>query len=220
MPTLTITNTLKLALEIHDIPGVVVKLAPLGQATVDFVDHFDPAQPTVPTRRDIYLTETFRLLVAAGTITISPPISEFNSENDVVGAGDPVGGFGVNASSATGSLQSVSALYTLDHLNGTTGDGLTNPRNVLCYLSDSGMGIGLTAGTNIANVAIGSPATVVTELVADKLFMAHVPAGGTAPHFKLDVTGDGNANATFWAVLVNPDDQTLNIQALTLIPGE
>ncbi len=219
MPILTITNTTKLELQISDIPGVVVKLAQLGQAVVNFVDHFDPAQPRVPTRRDIYLTQTFRALVDAGTITIVPAISEFNSENDVVGAGDPVGGFGVNASSTVGSLQTISALYTLDHVNGTTGDGLTNPRTVLCYLSDSSAGVGLTAGTNLSDVNIGSPSTVVTELVADKLFVAHIPVG-SAPHFRMNLIGNGSAFATFYAVLVNPDDQTLNIQAVSLTTSD
>ncbi len=218
MPTMTLTNTTTLGINIEDLPGGVRVIGPLGTLAILFVNNFDPDQPLVPTRRDIYEAPRLRKLLEDGILT-SAISGEFDTEGEVIGAGDPVGGFGVNASSFTGTFNNRSAVYTLDDANGTTGTGLGAPRVVECYLSDSGMGIGLTAGVGLSDVAIASPATLLTELVTDKLFLACIPAGGAAPHFKLDVTGTGLTSATFWAVLVDPDTKALHIQAVVLTPS-
>ena len=216
---MTLTNTTALAISITDLPGGVRVVVALGTLAILFVDNFDPDQPRVPTRRDIYEAPLLRKLLEDGTLT-STISDEFDTEGEVIGAGNPVGAFGVNASSAVGTFNNQSAIYTLDDANGTTGTGLSAPRVVECYLSDSAAGVGLTAGTNLTSVAIASPATLLTALVANKLFLACIPADGSAPHFKLDITGDGFAFATFYAVLVDPDTQALHIQAVALAPAE
>ena len=216
---MTLTNTTALGISLEDLPGGVRVIGPLGTLALLFVDNFDPDQPLVPTRRDIYEAPRLRKLLEDGILT-STISDEFDTEGEIIGAGSPVGGFGVNASSSIGTFNNKSAIYTLDDANGTTGVGLSAPRVVECYLSDSSAGVGLTAGTNLSDVAIASPATLLTELVADKLFIACIPTGGAAPHFKLDLTGDGFASATFWVVLVDPDTKALHIQAVALTPSE
>ena len=222
MPTLTLTNTTSLDVRVTDLPGGVRLVSPLSALLIDFLDDIDPDFPSTPTRRDIHNALLLRELIDDGILTASPPITEFDTEGEVVGGGDPTVTKTNVSCTATGSVNNWDANFFVD--DGTFGDGggLAISRTVWMYVSADAAGIGLHSIENLTITAGGGTKDAVLDAaVANKLFLVDLASGADAGlHAKIDVVGNGSVSDTAYVVMVNPTDGSKHIQPVVLTPSE